>query len=82
MFLPNNLFVFQTRFKNIPDDLHFHQPFFFTLSEDADTENIVSVKASLVTDGDLGGNGVLSPGEETSRLSFEVIHCVRLSSIG
>lgn len=74
MFLPNNLFVFQTRFKNITDDLHFHQPFFFTLSEDADTENIVSVKVPLVTDRDLGGNGVLSPGEETSRLSFEVIH--------
>gem|GEM_PF-1991895 len=73
-FLPNNLFVFQTRFKNITDDLHFHQPFFFTLSEDADTTTIVSIKAPLVTDGDLGGNGVLTPGEETALLSFEVTH--------
>jgi hypothetical protein len=74
MFLSDNVFVFQTRFKNITGDLHFHQPFFFTLSEDADTENIVSVKAPLVTDGDLGGNGVLTPGEETALLSFEVTH--------
>jgi hypothetical protein len=74
MFLPNNLVVFQTRFKNITDNLHFHQPFFFTLSVDADTANIVNLKAPLITDGDLGGNGVLTPGEETALLSFEVIH--------
>ena len=48
----------------------FEQPFFFTLS--SESNNIVNATAPLVTDQQLGGNGVLRPGKQSERFQFEV----------
>ena len=72
IFLRGNRLVIQTRFENVTEASHFLQPFFFTLN--TDTANIKSATAPLVMDEDLGGDGVLHPGEQTSRLTFEVKH--------
>ena len=56
--------------KNITDDANFAQPFFFTLS--SESKNLVKAFAPLVTDEQLGGDGVLSPGETSQRFYFSV----------
>ena len=66
---PDRLVV-RLRVKNITDDLNFTQPFFFTLS--LTSQNIVAARAPLVTDAQLGGDGVLSPGETSKRFRFVV----------
>ena len=66
---PNRLVV-RLRVENITEDLDFTQPFFFTLS--STSENIVRARAPLVTDAQLGGDGVLSPGETSKRFRFVV----------
>ena len=66
---PNRLVV-RLRVENITDDLNFTQPFFFTLS--STSRNIVTARAPLVTDAQLGGDGVLSPGETSKRFRFVV----------
>ena len=66
---PDRLVV-RLRVENITDDLNFTQPFFFTLS--STSQNIVAARAPLVTDAQLGGDGVLSPGETSKRFRFVV----------
>ncbi len=66
---PNRLVV-RLRVENITEDLDFTQPFFFTLS--STSQNIVRARAPLVTDAQLGGDGVLSPGETSKRFRFVV----------
>ena len=71
-FRPGNKLVIDARFLNIREHAEFVQPFFFTLG--TDTDNIGGATAPLVTDDQLGGDGVLTPGEETELLRFEVTH--------
>ncbi len=71
-FLDDNEVVVEASFTNVTDTLAFLQPFFFTVNEG--TENIVSSEEPTVTDDDLGGDGVLSPMETTSVLTFRVQH--------
>ncbi len=62
--------VVRLEVKNITENLSFSQPFLFTLSPKP--KNIVRANAPLVTDAQLGGDGILSPGETSKRFSFEV----------
>ncbi len=62
--------VVRTRVENITADLDFAQPFFFTLN--SASNNVINASAPLVTDQQLGGDGVLSPGEKSDRFRFEV----------
>lgn len=66
---PNKLVVLLD-VENITNDLDFAQPFFFTLS--STSNNVVEAVAPLVTDAQLGGDGVLSPGETSEPFRFEV----------
>lgn len=61
--------IVRLRVQNITDDLSFAQPFSFALS--SDSRNIVEARAPLVTDRQLGGDGVLSPGETSRRFNFQ-----------
>ena len=70
-FVPPRKLIVRSRVKNITTDLSFAQPFFFTLNSESD--NVVSATAPLVTDRQLGGDGVLSPSEESARFRFEVM---------
>ena len=65
---PTKLFVY-FQLRNITADLDFAQPLFFTLSSESD--NLVRAGAPLVTDTQLGGDGVLSPGETTQGFRLE-----------
>ena len=69
-FLPNNTLTIRVRFKNIRDELSFAQRFRFR----AKSSNIISSTEPAVRNADLGGDGVLSPGETTSVLEFTVRH--------
>ena len=71
-FQPGNTFIIDASFTNITAIHDFHRPFYFVANEQ--TDNIVSSTEPEVTDADLGGDGILSPGETTSLLRFEVIH--------
>ena len=71
-FFDDNMLVIEASFRNATDTLSFLQPFFFTVNEA--TENIVSSEEPTVTDEDLGGDGVLSPLEITTVLTFTVKH--------
>ncbi len=62
--------VVRAQVENITADLSFAQPFFFTLN--SASSNVVSASAPLVTDQQLGGDGVLSPAEKSARFRFEV----------
>ena len=70
-FLAGNRFEIYSKFTNIHEQADYHQPFFFTLNT---LDNAVSANAPLVTDENLGDDGVLESGEETSLLTFEVVH--------
>ena len=69
-FLPGNVLEISVSFQNITDDLTFAQPFAFEPSG----SNYVSSTEPTVSDDDLGGDGVLSPGETTAELTFQVVH--------
>ena len=71
-FEPDNVLVIEATFTNLLSDMSFAQPFFFTVDEA--TTNILSSEEPEVTDDDLGGDGVLEPGETTSVLTFRVRH--------
>ena len=62
--------VVRARVENVTADLDFAQPFFFTLNSASD--KVINASAPLVTDQQLGGDGVLSPGEKSARFRFEV----------
>jgi len=70
-FLPGNTLAIEASFKNI-SEFDFEQPFSFSAAPG--TRNIISSTEPDVSDADLGGDGVLSPGEITSPLTFEVNH--------
>ena len=70
-FLPGNLLQITAEFTNVTD-FSYEQPFTFTQAPS--TSNIVSSQEPEVTDADLGGDGVLSPDETTSTLTFTVEH--------
>ena len=69
-FLPGDKLIIDASFKNVTEGLEFAQPFTF----EAKSINIASSQEPVVSDDDLGGDGVLSPGETTSTLRFEVTH--------
>lgn len=69
-FLPGNKLIIDAIFKNVTEASEFHQPFIFK----ARSFNVVSSQEPSVSDDDLGGDGVLSPGETSSKLRFEVTH--------
>ena len=77
--LRNLSFEFQTpkklvvyfQLENITTELDFAQPFFFTLSSESD--NLERANAPLVTDAQLGGDGVLSHGETSQRFRLEAV---------
>ena len=71
-FEPDNVLVIEATFTNLLGDMSFAQPFFFTVDEA--TTNILGSEEPEVTDDDLGGDGVLEPGETTSVLTFRVHH--------
>ncbi len=71
-FEPDNVLVIEATFTNLLGDMSFAQPFFFIVDEA--TTNILSSEEPEVTDDDLGGDGVLEPGETTSTLTFKVKH--------
>ena len=71
-FEPGNVLVIEATFTNLLGDMSFAQPFFFTVNEA--TTNILSSEEPEVTADDLGGDGVLEPGETTSTLTFRVQH--------
>ncbi len=71
-FEPGNVLVIEATFTNLLGDISFAQPFFFTVDEA--TTNILGSEEPEVTDDDLGGDGVLEPGETTSVLTFRVRH--------
>ena len=70
-FLPDDVLKIEARFNN-RSSYNFEQPFSFTVSPEID--NIISSTEPTVSDADLGGDGVLSPGEVTGTLVFEVKH--------
>ena len=69
-FVSPDKLVVRFRLENITADLDFAQPFFFTLN--SASNNVTSASAPLVTDQQLGGDGVLSSGEKSDRFRFEV----------
>lgn len=62
----------RSKFRNITKDKCFSQPFFFLLN--ALTRNIAGSVQPVVTDPNLGGDGILIPGETSQELVFEVTH--------
>lgn len=75
-FLPGNVLRIEASFKNFTGGIttpkNFEQP--FTFDSGASTQDIVSSTEPTVSDADLGSDGILSPGEVTSVLVFEVLH--------
>jgi uncharacterized repeat protein (TIGR01451 family) len=71
VFLPGNMLEITAEFTNVTN-FTFEQPFTFTRADS--TRNIVSSQEPEVTDADLGGDGMLSPSETTSTLTFTVEH--------
>ncbi len=65
---PKKLVVY-FRLKNLTPDSNFAQPFFFTLS--STSKNLEQVNIALVTNAQLGLDGVLSPGEASQRVRLE-----------
>ena len=68
-FLPGNVLEISAAFKNITETLEFSQ-----MSFAASGENYVASTEPTVSDADLGGDGVLSPGETSSQFGFRVEH--------
>lgn len=68
-FLPGNILSINASFNNISETLAFSG-----LSFVGRGDNYLSSAEPIVSDADLGGDGVLAPGETTSQLSFRVTH--------
>ena len=69
-FVSSKKLLVRFRLENVTDSSGFAQPFFFTLN--SASENIVRAYAPLVTAHSLGGDGVLSPDEQSARFRFTV----------
>ena len=70
-FLPNKTLRLEVSFRNVTTELTFEQPFSFSVDR---AQNFVSSSEPTVTDADLGGDGKLSPGEVSAKLTFEIVH--------
>ncbi len=73
-FGPNNTLTLEATFTNVTAEKTFLQPFSFRPALTPEEGNYVSSAEPNVTDADLGGDGILSPGETTSALTFTVKH--------
>ena len=73
-FRPGNVLDIRATFENVTDDESFRQPFTFRPALTPEQGNYLSSSEPTVSDAALGGDGVLSPGETTSVLSFRVEH--------
>ena len=73
-FRPGNVLDIRATFENVTDDESFRQPFTFRPALTPEQGNYLSSSEPEVSDAALGGDGVLSPGETTSVLSFRVEH--------
>ncbi len=71
-FLGGNRLELRLTFKNVTDDLGFARPFTFERSRLS--FNVTESDEPEVSADDLGGDGVLSPGEETAPLSFTLTY--------
>ena len=69
-FLAHKKVVIWASFTNVTSDRYFSQPFTFERSQHS--WNVVNSVEPTVTDADLGGDGILAPGETTAMLPFEV----------
>ena len=69
-----NVATISAVFRNVTTDESFSQPFTFRPARTPQQGNYLSSTEPGVTDADLGGDGVLSPGESTSTLTFTVKH--------
>ncbi len=67
-----NVATITATFENVTTDESFGQPFTFRPALAPQQGNYLSSTEPTVTDADLGGDGVLSPGESTSTLTFTV----------
>ena len=72
-FMAGNILEISALFGNLTEAFAFQQPVAFTPDPEL-TFNIESSSEPTVTDADLGGDGVLSPGETTGPLLFVVEH--------
>ena len=71
-FLGGNRLELHLTFKNVTDDVAFARPFSFERSRRS--FNITESTEPEVSAEDLGGDGVLSPGEETAPLTFTLTY--------
>ncbi len=74
IFGANNTLTIKATFTNVTSNTNFLQPFSFGPVTSPQTGNYQRSTEPRVTDADLGGDGVLSPGETTSTLTFTVKH--------
>ena len=74
IFGANNTLTIKATFTNITSNTNFLQPFSFGPATSPEGGNYLRSSEPRVTDADLGGDGVLSPGETTSTLTFTVEH--------
>ncbi len=79
-FQTGNRLILRIAYRNITADQLFTQPFSVAVRRCSEavstpcTDNIVTSFEPGISDDDLGGDGILSPGETTSPLLFEIIH--------
>ena len=74
IFGANDTLTIKATFTNITSNTNFLQPFSFDPATSPQGGNYLRSSEPTVTDADLGGDGVLSPGETTSTLTFTVKH--------
>ena len=74
IFGANNTLTIKATFTNVTSNTNFLQPFSFGPATSPQGGNYLRSSEPRVTDADLGGDGVLSPGEVTSTLTFTVKH--------
>ena len=73
-FKPGNVLEINASFKNITTGFNFIKPFFFSSAQTPAEGNYVSSSEPVLTDADLGGDGVLDPEEVTAEVVFSVEH--------
>ena len=74
IFGANNTLTIKATFTNVTSNTNFLQPFSFGPATSPQGGNYLRSSEPTVTDADLGGDGVLSPGETTATLTFTVEH--------
>ena len=74
IFGANNTLTIKATFTNVTSNTNFLQPFSFGPATSPQGGNYLRSSEPTVTDADLGGDGVLAPGETTATLTFTVKH--------